>query len=47
MNSTAQTAHVGVEIISDTGDACGKKIINETAYTGEAWIRQRKEPCGL
>jgi len=32
MHSTAQTAHVGLE------------IINETAYTGEAWIRQRKEP---
>jgi hypothetical protein len=32
MDSTAQRAHAGYE------------IINETASTGDAWIRQRKQP---
>ena len=32
MDSTAQTAHAGYE------------VINETASTGDAWIRQRKQP---
>jgi hypothetical protein len=44
MDSTAQTAHVGLEIINENLVAGDSKIINETAYTGEAWIRQRKEP---
>jgi len=43
MHSTAQTAHVGLEIINENLVAGDSKIINETAYMGEAWIRQRKE----
>jgi hypothetical protein len=35
---------VGLEIINENLVAADSKIINETAYTGEAWIRQRKEP---
>jgi hypothetical protein len=36
MDSTAQTAPPSLEIISE--------IINETASTGDEWIRQRKKP---
>jgi hypothetical protein len=38
MDSTAQTAHVASEIINE--------IFNETASTGDACIRQRKQPMG-
>jgi hypothetical protein len=44
MHSTAQTAHVGLEIINENSVAGDSEIINETASTGDAWIRQRKEP---
>jgi hypothetical protein len=36
MHSTAQTAHVGLEIINKNLVARDQKIINETASTGEA-----------
>jgi len=35
MDSTAETAPAASE------------IINETAYTRDPWIRQRKHPCGF
>jgi len=35
MDSTVQTAPAALE------------IFNETASTGDAWIRQRKQPLGL
>jgi len=44
MDSTAQRAHAGFEIINKNSVAAESKIINETASTGDAWIRQRKEP---
>jgi hypothetical protein len=44
MDSTAQRAHVGSEIINKNIVAVESEIINETASTGDAWIRQRKEP---
>jgi hypothetical protein len=44
MHSIAQTAHVGLEIINENRVPGDSQIINETASTGDAWIRQRKEP---
>jgi len=44
MDSTAQTAHVGFEIINKNSVAAESEIINETAFTGDAWIRHSKEP---
>jgi hypothetical protein len=57
MASTAQTAPRDSEIINelmsrvtlgfDTQTAPrDSDIINETAATGDAWIRQRKQPLG-
>jgi hypothetical protein len=43
MHSRAQTAQVGLEIITENSVAGDSKIINESASTGDAWIRQRKE----
>jgi hypothetical protein len=44
VDSTAQRAHVGYEIINKNRVAVESEIINENASTGDAWIRQRKEP---
>jgi len=44
MDSTAQRAHAVYEIINKNRVAAESDIINETASTGDAWIRQRKEP---
>jgi len=44
MDSTAQRAHVGFEIINKNSVAAESEIINETAFTGDAWIRHSKEP---
>jgi len=44
MDSTAQRAHAGYEIINKNRVAAESEIINETACTGDPWIRQRKEP---
>jgi len=40
-------SHVDLEIINENGVAVESEIINETASTGDAWIRKRKEPCWL
>jgi len=37
-------SHVDLEIINENGVAGDSKIINESASTGDAWIRQRKQP---
>jgi len=44
MDSTAQRAHVGFEIINKNSVAAESEIMNETASTGDAWIRHRKQP---
>jgi hypothetical protein len=44
MDSTSQRAIVGYEIINKNLFAAELEIINETASTGDAWIRQFKEP---
>jgi hypothetical protein len=44
MDSTAQRALVGYEIINKNSVAAKSETINETASTGDAWIRQHKEP---
>jgi hypothetical protein len=44
MDSTAQRAHVGFEIINKNSVAAESEIINETASTSVACIRQRKQP---
>jgi len=44
MDSTAQRAHVGFEIINKNSVAPESEMINETASTGDACIRQRKQP---
>jgi len=44
MHSTAQTTHVGLKTINENKVAGDSQIINETSSTGDAWIRQRKEP---
>jgi hypothetical protein len=44
MDSRAQRALVGYEIINKNSVAAESEIINETASTGDAWIRQHKEP---
>jgi hypothetical protein len=44
MDSTAQRALVGYEIFNKNSVVAELEIINETASTGDAWIRQRKEP---
>jgi len=44
MDSTAQRALVGYEIIKKNSVAAESEIINKTASTGDAWIRQHKEP---
>jgi len=44
MDSTAQRAHVGFEIINKNSVAAESEIINETASTGDAWIRHSKQP---
>jgi hypothetical protein len=44
MDSTAQRAHVGFEIINENSVAPESEIINETASTGDAWIRHSKQP---
>jgi len=36
--------HVGFEIINKNLVAAESEIVNETAFTGDAWIRQRKKP---
>jgi hypothetical protein len=46
MDSTAQRAHVGFEIINKNSVAAESEIINETASTGDAWIRHSKQPMG-
>jgi hypothetical protein len=46
MDSTAQRAHVGFEIINKNSVAAESQIINETASTGDAWIRHSKQPMG-
>jgi hypothetical protein len=40
-------SHVGYEIINKNRVAVESEIINETASTGDAWIRHRKDPCRL
>jgi len=47
MDSTAQRAHVGFEIINKNSVATESEIINENASTGDACIRQRKQPLRL
>ena len=44
MDSTAQRALVGYEIFNENSFAAESEIINETASTGDACIRQHKEP---
>jgi len=44
MDSTAQRALVGYEIINKNSIAVESKIINETASTGDACIRKHKKP---
>jgi hypothetical protein len=44
MDSTAQRAHVGFEIINKNSVAAESEIINETASTGDASIRHSKQP---
>jgi hypothetical protein len=44
MDSTKQRAHVGLKIINEDRVDVVSEIINKTAFTGEAWIRQRKQP---
>jgi hypothetical protein len=44
MDSRAQRALVGYEIINKNSVAAESEIINETASMGDAWIRQHKEP---
>ena len=44
MDSTEQRAPVGSEIINENRVAAYSEIINKIASTGDAWIRQRKEP---
>jgi hypothetical protein len=44
MDSTAQTTHAGYEIINKNSVAAESEIINETASTGDAWIRHSKQP---
>jgi hypothetical protein len=44
MDSTAQRALVGYEIFKENSVAAESEIINETASTGDTWIRQHKEP---
>jgi hypothetical protein len=44
MDSTAQTAHVGFEIINKNSVIAELEIINESASTGDECIRQRKQP---
>jgi hypothetical protein len=39
MDSTAQRALVGYEIFNKNSVAAESEIINETASTGDAWIR--------
>jgi len=42
MHSTAQTAHVGLEIINDTESLATRKSSTKLS-TGDAWIRERKQ----
>jgi hypothetical protein len=42
MDSTAQRALVGYEIFKEHSVAAESEIINETASTGDAWIRHSK-----
>jgi len=44
MDSTAQRALVGFEIINKNSVAPESEMINETASTGDAWIRHSKQP---
>ena len=44
MDSTAQRALVGYEIFKEHSVAAESEIINETASTGDAWIRHSKQP---
>jgi hypothetical protein len=44
MDSTAQRAHVGFEIINKNSVAAESEIINEIASTSDAWIRHSKQP---
>jgi hypothetical protein len=44
MDSTEQRAPLGSEIINENRVPAYSEIINETTSTGDAWIRQRKEP---
>jgi len=46
MDSTAQTAPADSKIIIENWFTPDSEIINETASTGDAWIRQRKQPLG-
>jgi hypothetical protein len=46
MDSTAKRAHVGFEINKKNSVAAESEIINETASTGDAWIRHNKQPMG-
>jgi hypothetical protein len=44
MDSTAQRAHVGFEIINKNSVAAESEIITETASTGDACIKHSKQP---
>jgi hypothetical protein len=43
MDSKAQTAPVGSEIIIENWDAAKSEIITETACTADAWNTQSKQ----
>jgi len=44
VDSTTQKTPMASEIINENRVATASKIINETGSTGDAWIRQRKQP---
>jgi hypothetical protein len=47
MDSTTQRALVGYEIFKENSVAAESEIINESASTGDAWIRHRKQSYGF
>jgi hypothetical protein len=47
MDSIAQTAPLDSEIIIENRVAAVCEILNKTAATDDAWIRQRKKPKWL
>jgi hypothetical protein len=44
MDSSASTAPVDSEIVNENWVALDSEIINEGAFKGNTWIRQRKQP---